>query len=447
MSKPATPNRPESLFPKLKTGPKAMAAAEIAAHQRSRLCGAMVAAVAKHGYPRTTIDELGALAGVSKRDFYALFDSKQACFFAAFEEVTEAFAADVERAVAGATGFRAQLVASIETLAKAIETTPESISLVLIDSLTVGPAADDPRQRSQDLFIALLGSGLERTAGAGPAAATSRSIVVGLRRVAYRTIRDRTGRRLRQGAPALADWVLAYQGTAGAGAGPSTVPTAAAEDGDGDGDGDELSWEEPPDSLASRERLSQRERILRAIAQLVCADTYAKLTIPAISATAGTSNKTFYDEFGSKQEAFLASFDALAESALTVTRRGFDAGSNWSRRAESALGAYLQHLVSNRLFAELAYRELPAMGRPGLERLDAFMDQLAEIFEAGAPGRGAAASAGAGKRDDLVTSAIVGGVWGAIRHEIMSGNRARLATVHPQLLRFVAVGFGSDGAG
>jgi AcrR family transcriptional regulator len=408
-----------------------MDAEGVAANQRARLSGAMVAAVAEHGYPATTVDELGALAGVSKRDFYRLFSSKQDCFFATFEQLTEDFAMQVERAALEAVGLRDQAIATIEALADVIDTDPESVALVLVDSLTVGAVANDPRQRSQERFAALLRIGFERASKSDVSELTTRAIVVGVRRLAYRAIRDGSGERLRQGAAALADWIVAYADAgselSGAPISSTPVPQPASI---------ELSWEEPPASPTARMELSQRERIMRAIAQLVCEDGYGKLTIPAISATAGTSNKTFYAEFEGKEEALLASFDALAAEALVATRGGFDAGSEWGARAEAALAAYLEHLQSGRLFAELAYRELPAMGRAGLERLDAFMVQLALIFEEGAP------VPKSGRRNELVTAAIVGGIWGAIRQEIMSGHRTELVALHPALVRFVSVGFG-----
>jgi AcrR family transcriptional regulator len=432
MSELQRPARPASLFPKLKSGPKAMSAGEVAAHQQARLSGAMIAAVARRGYPATTVDELGALAGVSKRDFYRLFSSKQECFFATFEQLTDDFAGHVERAATAAVGLRDQATATIEALADVIETAPGAVALVLVDSLTVGEAADDPRRRSQERFATLLQAAFAQMPEGEVSALTARAIVVGIRRLAYRTIRDRTPQRLRRAAPALADWIVAY---AQAPSGPDRIMTPAVLP--QRPPASELDWEEPPAGPIARMELSQRERIMRAIAQLVCEDGYGKLTIPAISATAGTSNQTFYAEFGGKEEAFLAGFDALAEEALEATRSGIDAGADWPTRAEEALASYLAHLQSERLFAELAYLELPAMGRAGLERLDVFMDELAGIFEADAP------VPKPSDRDELVSAAIVGGVWGAIRQEIMSGKRTELTALQPALIRFVSVGFGS----
>src|SRR6185295_6778094 len=75
----------EPLFPKL-TGQ--MTPARVAEHQRARLEGAMVEAVARHGFAGTTLRELVGLAGVSKSNFYDHVESKQECFLATFDAIS-----------------------------------------------------------------------------------------------------------------------------------------------------------------------------------------------------------------------------------------------------------------------------------------------------------------------------------------------------------------------
>lgn len=425
----APPTPPESQLPrelaKVKAERGGMGSAELAEGQRRRLLEAMVVAIAEHGYRATTVEQLIALAGASKRDFYLLFDSKQACFFATFDQIVERVAGQVERAVLGAEGMREQLLAVGRSLANLIEEEPEAVSLVLLDSLAAGPSANDPRQRSQQRFEALLRLGFERLPdGEEVSEVTARAIVIGLRRLVYLAIRDASAERLRTDSGELADWVLSYSRPRAGGAGQSApaVPQPRVE---------ELSWEEPPASPASRIELSQRERIMRAVGQLSSSDGYDKLTIPAISSAAGTSNQTFYAEFAGKQEAFLATFDALAAPVLAAVAAAFDSAPSWPRRAESAVAAFLSRLTSDRLFAETAFLQVPTIGRPGLARIDAVMDELEAILRQGAPV----------EPPELVGKAIIGGIWGAIRDEVMAGRRAELTDLHPQIVEFATVGF------
>src|SRR5262245_13620378 len=72
---PSAPTKP--IFPRLSSGPRKMEAEAVARHQRGRLEGAMVEAVARRGFGETTLRELVSLAGVSKATFYEHFKSKE----------------------------------------------------------------------------------------------------------------------------------------------------------------------------------------------------------------------------------------------------------------------------------------------------------------------------------------------------------------------------------
>jgi AcrR family transcriptional regulator len=68
------------------SGPRA--SPEVAAqNQRERLFGAIVALCSERGYEATTIKEIVALSGVSRRDFYRHFSDKDACFGAAMDAI------------------------------------------------------------------------------------------------------------------------------------------------------------------------------------------------------------------------------------------------------------------------------------------------------------------------------------------------------------------------
>ena len=89
------------IFPRLSSGPRKMEAEAVARHQRGRLEGAMVDAVARHGYAETTLRELVTLAGVSKATFYEHFESKQDCFLSTFDDIIDEASARVGEAFGG----------------------------------------------------------------------------------------------------------------------------------------------------------------------------------------------------------------------------------------------------------------------------------------------------------------------------------------------------------
>ena len=405
-----------------------MTAAETGVERRRRLLAAMTEAVSRTGYLDASLKNVLILAGVSKSDFYGVFGSKAECFWATFEVLLEGFATEIEALVAAASGPRRQLEITVEALARKIEEEPAAVGLVLVDSLALGAAADDPRARSQLRFEAFL-RGATDLAGGKISEATARGIVIGLRRLSYRALRDDSASQLAAAAPAVADWVIAHAVATPTQDCPAFDPrgvTAAT-------DTPTIPWKESPNSFDSRVELTQRERIIRAVAQLVAEEGYPKLSIPDISARAGVSNQRFYAEFSGKDEATLASFDALIEPILAGLESADLDGSGWRERAASALASLLGSLASQPLLVELAFRALPVSGRAGLERIDKVMDRLGGVLAD--PSQADPPEAPA-----MVVAATVGGIWGMIRTEALAGRGAELAALHRELVDFATVG-------
>src|SRR4249919_1026617 len=105
----SVPTKP--IFPRLASGPRKMEAEEVARNQRGRLQGAMVEAVARHGFSDTTLRELVSLAVVSKSTFYEHFTGKQDCFLATFDEIVLDVGGRVDLAFDEPGDLRAKLLA------------------------------------------------------------------------------------------------------------------------------------------------------------------------------------------------------------------------------------------------------------------------------------------------------------------------------------------------
>jgi len=67
----------------------------VEASQRQRLMYGVVTTVADKGYGPTTIADIAAAAGISKKTFYEHFADKQACFLAAYDDGSKALFASV----------------------------------------------------------------------------------------------------------------------------------------------------------------------------------------------------------------------------------------------------------------------------------------------------------------------------------------------------------------
>ena len=65
---------------------------------------------------------------------------------------------------------------------------------------------------------------------------------------------------------------------------------------------------------------SQRDRILRSIADAVAEHGYVMTPVADVLRRAGVSRETFYEHFANKQECFLAAYDASADTLLASVR-------------------------------------------------------------------------------------------------------------------------------
>ena len=62
----------------------------VAQNQRERLIAGLTEVLYEVGYQKTTVSLIGQRAAVSKSDFYKHFESKDDCFFAAYEAAIDA---------------------------------------------------------------------------------------------------------------------------------------------------------------------------------------------------------------------------------------------------------------------------------------------------------------------------------------------------------------------
>jgi AcrR family transcriptional regulator len=107
--------------------------------QRERLLAAIAREVAAHGYRGVTVTEMVKLASVSTRDFYELFDSKEACFLAAFDAVRDHLEELVVAAVADEPDWPQQTIAALRVSLEFFAAEPDLASLCLVEPVSATP--------------------------------------------------------------------------------------------------------------------------------------------------------------------------------------------------------------------------------------------------------------------------------------------------------------------
>jgi AcrR family transcriptional regulator len=425
----------QPIFPRLSGGPQRMSPAEISSHQRTRLEGAMVEAVGRHGYTGTTLGELVALAGVSRSTFYEHFANKQDCFLSTFDTIVEALGVRVGEAYRSGGDFRERLLAGLGSFMDLAVEEPAAASLAAVDSLTLGAAGVAHRQHAAEAFEVLVQQSFDHSPSRRQVSPTTvRAIVAGIRGVTYRRLRAGHPEELPGTVPELVDWALAFQLPESEATSRAIAAAEVPQLEDPTEEAPAVSWEEPPDSRRGRSQLSQRERIVRAAARVVVERGYEALSIPAISSAAGTSNQTFYEHFSSKRDAFLAAFEILSTEALTRSVAAYDRQEEPPEAVGAGLRAMLEYVADNELFARLAFFELPTAGPPALDRADATLDLFTAYLRKspllGPPLKGS------------ILEAIPSGIWAVIQHEIAHDRLRQLPEIAPEVARIVVASFG-----
>jgi AcrR family transcriptional regulator len=418
-----------------------MTPARVARHQKARLEGAMVEAVARHGFAGTTLRELVTLAGVSKSTFYEHFESKQDCFLATFDEIVAEVGERVGRAYREPGDFRARLVAGLATFMDLAVEEPASARLTAVESLTLGAAGVAHRERGSQSFELMIAQSFEHSPSPHEVPPmTVRAIVAGIRGVVYRRLRAGRQEELPGLVEELVDWALRYQEPDSEAVARARVAAELAMEPaapESAGEAGKPDWSEPPDSPHSRATLTQRERIVRAAARVVVEKGYEALSIPTISATAGTSNQTFYEHFRNKREAFIAAFEILSGEVLRVTAAAFAAAGDRPEAIGAGIRAMLEHIAANQLFARLAFFELPTAGPAALDHADTAMAGFTafltpELLPSGVEG----------SVSSPILEAIGSGIWAAIQHEIAHGREAELPEKAPEITRIALAPLG-----
>ncbi len=189
----------------------------VARNQRERLIAALTEVLYEVGYQKTTVSLIGARAAVSKSDFYKHFESKDDCFFAAYDAAVARLRESVgEACQRGGEEWPARVREGLATLLRCFAVDPPLASICLVEGLRVGPSVYDRYQAAVEGFVNLLGE--HAPAGPGGAEvprATDEAIVGGLASLLGRRVQAGETQTLESLLPEVLEFALTpYLGTA-----------------------------------------------------------------------------------------------------------------------------------------------------------------------------------------------------------------------------------------
>lgn len=161
----------------------------VAQNQRERLLAALAECLEEKGYDRTTVSAVGKRAGVSKSDFYKQFESKDACFVAAYDDAVERIRVVVLAACAERKDWAGGVLAALAALLELFAAETAQAQLVLVEGLRAGRGVYDRYQVALQSFVPYLRDGAPAPAGSSrPPQATDEAVVGGIASLLARRI-------------------------------------------------------------------------------------------------------------------------------------------------------------------------------------------------------------------------------------------------------------------
>jgi AcrR family transcriptional regulator len=127
--------------------------------QRARILAAMTEVAAERGAGNVTVAHVVARSGVSRRTFYELFEDREACFLAAFDDAARQIAARVVPAYESEKRWREGVRAGLAALLDFLDEEPQIGRLCVVESLAAGPRALERRARVVEVLKRELAKG------------------------------------------------------------------------------------------------------------------------------------------------------------------------------------------------------------------------------------------------------------------------------------------------
>jgi AcrR family transcriptional regulator len=179
---------------------------------------------------------------------------------------------------------------------------------------------------------------------------------------------------------------------------------------------------------------NQRERLIAGLTQGLYEVGYQRTTVSLIGQRAAVSKSDFYKHFESKDDCFIAAYDAAVAQIRGCAVEGCDeaSGQPWPLRVSAALGALLGLLTSEPAVASIALVEGLRAGRGVYDRYQGAIESFVAVLRADAP-----ATPGGGEVPEATDEAVVGGVASLLGRRILAGEAEQLDQLFPEILEFV----------
>jgi AcrR family transcriptional regulator len=183
----------------------------------------------------------------------------------------------------------------------------------------------------------------------------------------------------------------------------------------------------------SREFITQhqRARIVKGLALEVSEKGYRAVTVADIVKRAGIARNTFYENFSSKEECFLAAQNYAMSAALERVVEAAGQIDDWPQRVEAGLAAFLVYVAEEPALARTCMVEALAAGPASVKYYEESLQAFVSLFRLGRD-----VSPHGGELPDTLEEALIGGVFWILYQRLLLGETDRIEDLLPELVEF-----------
>lgn len=186
----------------------------------------------------------------------------------------------------------------------------------------------------------------------------------------------------------------------------------------------------------------QRARIIAALAQEASEKGFHAVTVADVVSRAGVGRNTFYENFGSKKECFLAAQEFAMSTALERVVDAAGELDDWSRRIEAGLAAFLGYVVEEPALARTCMVEALMAGPSSFHYYEESLQAFVSLFKLGRD-----VSPYGQDLPETLEEAVLGGVFWIVYQRLVVGDAKTIETLLPEIVEFALTPYlGAEGA-
>jgi AcrR family transcriptional regulator len=175
----------------------------------------------------------------------------------------------------------------------------------------------------------------------------------------------------------------------------------------------------------------QRARIVAALAKETSEKGYRAVTVADIVKRAGIARNTFYDNFSSKEDCFLAAQEFAMSSALERVIDAAGTHEQWPQRIRAGLTAFLRYVVAEPELARTCMVEALSAGPESVRYYEESQQAFVSLFRLGRD-----VSPHGPELPETLEEAIVGGVFWIVYQRLTVSEPETIEELLPELVEF-----------